>query len=206
VAATTEPGGDVTATAMPTKPLRLPDAYGYTVDDLHAIPDDGRRYELIDGSIIVSPSATLNHNRIARWLANELERSAPDGFVVGTDQSTTIDDFNEPRPDVIVTREEHLERSPFPILGSILVVEVVSPTSGLTDREAKRVLYAKARVPSYWIIDVDRRDSMIRLSELTLAAGDDGQYGYVVNRASGLFRTDAPWPLEIDLDRLGRRR
>jgi Uma2 family endonuclease len=194
----------VTATAMPTRPLRLPDADGYTVDDLHAIPDDGRRYELIDGSIIVSPSATLSHNRIARWLANELERSAPDGFVVGTDQSTTIDDFNEPRPDVIVTREEHLDRSPFPIHGSLLVVEVVSPTSGLTDREAKRVLYAKAGVPSYWLLDVDRSESKIFLSELTLAAGSGGEYGYVVRRASGLFRTGAPWALEIDLGRLGQ--
>ena len=47
----------MTAT-MPTTQLRLPDADGYTVDDLHALPDDGRRYELIDGNVIadVRPS------------------------------------------------------------------------------------------------------------------------------------------------------
>ena len=84
--------------------LAHPSAYGYTVADLHALPDDGRRYELIDGSLIVSPSATIDHNNIARWIANILEESSPPGYAVGTDQSTAIDDHNEPRPDVVVTR------------------------------------------------------------------------------------------------------
>lgn len=46
--------------------LRLPDRSGYTVDDLHALRHDGRRYELIEGSIIVSPSTTLEDSIIAR--------------------------------------------------------------------------------------------------------------------------------------------
>jgi Uma2 family endonuclease len=183
--------------------LRLPDSSGYTVDDLHALPDDGRRYELIDGSIIVSPSPTINHNRIARWIANELERSAPDGFVIGTDQSTSIDRFSEPRPDVVVAREEHADHSPFPIAGALLVVEVVSPTSVLNDREAKRVLYAKAGIPSYWIVEPNQTGAKVVLSELTLVSG--GRYGYAAERVDGTFRTDAPWPVEIDLVALGER-
>ena len=75
--------------------LRLPDPSGYTVDDLHALPDDGRRYELIDGNIIVSPSATVDHNIIARWIANEIEKAAPAGLAVGTDQSATVDRHNQ---------------------------------------------------------------------------------------------------------------
>jgi len=49
--------------------ISVPDVYGYTTADLHALPDDGRRWELIDGSLIVSPSATIDHNTIALWIA-----------------------------------------------------------------------------------------------------------------------------------------
>ena len=111
--------------------LRLPDPSGYTVDDLHALPDDGRRYELMDGSIIVSPWATIDHNVIARWTANEIEKAAPAGLVVGTDQSATVDRHNEPRPDIVVLRSKHLRRTPFPIADAALVVR-----GGLTNFRA----------------------------------------------------------------------
>jgi Uma2 family endonuclease len=166
----------VTATVR-MRPLSPLDARGYTVDDLHALPDDGPRYELIDGSIIVSPSATIDHNTIGRWIANGLEESAPDGYVFGTDQSTTIDDYNEPRPNVVVARTTQLRRTPFPIEHALLVVEVVSPSSVLRDLETKRALYARAGVPSYWLIEPDEEKPTIRLSEMTLAAGTGGRYG-----------------------------
>jgi Uma2 family endonuclease len=197
----------VTATAMPTRPLRLPDSYGYygyTADDLHAIPEDGRRYELIDGSIIVSPSATLDLNNLARWIANELERSAPDRFAIGTDQSANVDEYNEPRPDVVVARVQNLLRSPFPIKDAALVVEVVSPSSSLRDRVTKRALYAAAGVPSYWLIESDDKQPAISLTEFRLDA--DKGYAQAADRVTGTFRTDAPWPLEIDLAALTERR
>ena len=190
----------MTATAMPTTPLRLPDSYGYTVDDLHAIPEDGRRYELIDGSIIVSPSATFGHNNLARWIANELERSASDRFVVGTDQSATIDDYNEPRPDVVVAQVKNVGRSPFPIDDAVLAVEVVSPSSVLRDRETKRALYARAGVPVYWLIEPDDKALKIRLTEFVLGGAED--YVRRGSWESGVVQTDTPWTLEIDLDAL----
>ncbi len=195
----------MTAT-VPMRPLQPLDDHGYTEDHLHALPDDGPRYELIDGSIIVSPSATIDHNKIAWWLAAELEQSVPDDYVVSADQSTTVDDYNEPRPDVVVARVEHLRRTPFPIRDALLVVEVVSPSSVLRDLETKRALYAKAGVPSYWLVEPDEEKPTVRLSELTLAAGSGGQYGYVVRQVTGVFGTDAPWPLTIDLAALTERR
>ena len=185
--------------------LRLPDPSGYTVDDLHALPDDGRRYELIDGSIIVSPSATADHNIIAGWIAMSLWDSLPDRrFLVGTDQSATIDEHNEPRPDVVVARARNLRRSPLPMQDAILAVEVVSPSSGLRDRETKRALYAEAGIPSYWLVEPDEERSTIRLTEFAL--GPDKTYVRVVHRVTGVFRTEAPWPLEIDLAALSARR
>ena len=186
--------------------LGVPDVYGFTTADLHALPEDGRRWELIDGSLIVSPSATLDHNIIARWIAQALEESCPDDdLLVGTDQSATIDEHNEPRPDIIVASAHYLHQSPFPMAGARLVVEVVSPTSVLRDTETKRALYAKAGVPVYWIVAADQEDPTIRLAELRLDEAA-GQYRFVTHYSADVFETEVPWPLTIDLPRFSARR
>ncbi|MFY1674227.1 Uma2 family endonuclease [Plantactinospora sp. WMMB334] len=193
---------------MTAAPIALdrPGPHGYTTADLHALPDDGRRYELIDGSIIVSPSATIDHNTIARWIANILEDSCPsEEYAVGTDQSTTVDAHNEPRPDVVVTRAEHLRRTPFPITDALLVVEVVSPTSALRDTETKRALYARAGVPAYWIVVPEEEKPTISLAELRLDAGSR-KYRYVTHYTTEPFGTAHPWPLRVDLPALTARR
>jgi Uma2 family endonuclease len=185
--------------------MRLPDVSGYTTADLHALPDDGRRWELIDGSLIVSPSATIDHNIIARWIAQVLEDACPDGdHVVGTDQSATIDDHNEPRPDVVVTSAEFLQQSPFPLAGARLVVEVIAPTSVLRDTETKRALYARAGVPAYWIVRPVADEPTISLAELVL--DDDGRYRYATHYTTEIFETKVPWPVRIDLPAMIARR
>ncbi|GAA3743151.1 Uma2 family endonuclease [Plantactinospora mayteni] len=193
---------------MTAAPIALdrPGPHGYTTADLHALPDDGRRYELIDGSIIVSPSATIDHNTIARWIANILEDSNPsDEYAVGTDQSTSVDEHNEPRPDVVVTRAEHLRRTPFPITDALLVVEVVSPTSALRDTETKRALYARAGVPAYWIVVPEEEKPTISLAELVLDQGSR-KYRYVTHYTTEPFATGHPWPVRVDLPALTARR
>ena len=186
--------------------IGLPDINGYTTADLHALPDDGRRWELIDGSLIVSPSATIDHNAIARWIAQILEDSCPgDGLVVGTDQSATIDDHNEPRPDVIVAPAEFLQQTPFPIGGSWLVVEVVSPTSVLRDTEIKRALYAKAGVPAYWIVVPDASKPTISLAELVLDE-PGAEYRFATHYTTEVFETQVPWPIRVDLPQLTAKR
>jgi Uma2 family endonuclease len=192
-------------TAAPLS-LGLPDAYGFTTADLHALPEDGRRWERIDGSLIVSPCATLDHNIIARWIAQVLEEACPDDdLLVGTDQSATIDEHNEPRPDIIVASACHLHQRPFPMAGARLVVEVVSPTSVLRDTETKRALYARAGLPVYWIVAADRDDPTIRIAELRLDEAAR-QYRFVTHYSADVFETDMPWPLTIDLPRLSARR
>jgi Uma2 family endonuclease len=182
---------------------RRPDALGFTVADLHALPEDGLRYELIDGSIIVSPSATMDHNTIARWIANILEEACPsEEWMVSTDQSTTVNDRNEPRPDFVVARVAHIATTPFPIGGTLLVGEVVSPNSALRDTETKKALYARAGVPAYWIVVPDRNRREIALAELRL---DGRQYRYATHYTAEVFRTDHPWPVTVDLPAISRR-
>jgi Uma2 family endonuclease len=186
--------------------IALPDVNGYTTTDLHALPDDGRRWELIDGSLIVSPSATFDHNNIARWIAQIIEDSCPhDDLLVGTDQSTTIDDHNEPRPDIVVASAAFLRTTPFPLEGALLVAEVVSPTSVLRDTETKRALYARAGVPTYWIVVPEADEPAIRLAELALDESD-GSYRYATHYTSDVFETQRPWPVRIDLPSLIARR
>jgi Uma2 family endonuclease len=186
--------------------IRLPDVNGYTAADLHALPDDGRRWELIDGNLIVSPSATIDHNTIAMWIANALWDSIPSNrFVVGTDQSTIIDDRNEPRPDVIVAPADFFQQSPFPIEGAQLVVEVISPTSVLRDTEIKRALYARAGVPAYWIVVPDPHEPTISLAELVRDEAGEG-YRFVTHYTTEPFETRVPWPVRIDLPALTAKR
>jgi Uma2 family endonuclease len=185
--------------------IRLPDANGYTTADLHALPEDGLRWELIDGSLTVSPSATTDHNTIAMWIASALWESSPsDDLMVGLDQSVTIDDHNEPRPDVVVASAEFLQQSPFPLAGARLVVEVISPTSVLRDTETKRALYARAGVPAYWIVRPIADEPTISLGELVL--DDDGRYRYATHYTTDVFETKVPWPVRIDLPAMIARR
>lgn len=180
-----------------------PDANGFTVADLHALPDEGPRYELIDGSLIVSPSATGSHNMIARWIAHELDQYCPTKeWVIGLDQSASIDDRNEPRPDIVVFRTRYMTRSPFPITSASLVAEVVSPHSGRRDKRTKRDLYAESGVAAYWIVEPDEDKGVISLAELRL---DGKVYRDETPSTSDVFETTQPWPVRIDLPAVSRR-
>lgn len=183
-----------------------PSSHGYTTTDLHLLPDDSRRWELIEGSLIASPSGTIDHNAVRSWVANVLCAANPsDDFVIGTGQSATIDDHNEPRPDVIVAPADYLQQSPFPIEGAQLVVEVISPTSVLRDTETKRALYAWAGVPAYWIVVPDADKPTISLAELVLDE-QAGQYSFATHYTTEVFETRTPWPVRVDLPQLIARR
>lgn len=185
---------------------RDPGSQGFTVADLHALPDDGPRYELIDGSIIVSPSATIDHNTIARWIANALDESNPGSrYIVGSDQSATVDDHNEPRPDVVVAHVSVLRETPFPITDLVLAVEVVSPHSVLRDTETKRALYARAGVPSYWIVVPEEHSPTIALAELALDE-KAGRYVYRTQYTTEVFVAETPWPVTLELPKLSAKR
>jgi Uma2 family endonuclease len=180
-----------------------PDANGFTVADLHALPDDGPRYELIDGSLIVSPSATGSHNMIAFWITRELLDSSPTKeWFVGFDLSASIDDRNEPRSDIVVFRTRYMTQTPFPITSASLVAEVVSPHSGRRDKQTKRDLYAEAGVAAYWIIDPDEEKGVLSLAEMRLHGK---AYRDETPPTTDVFETTHPWPVRIDLPELSRR-
>lgn len=143
-----------------------------TYRDYEVLPADGRRYELHDGELSVTPAPGTDHQRavgrLFRLLAEHVEqRALGEVFVSPTDCILT--DTTVVQPDLLyVDAERAASISRRGIEGPpALVGEVLSPTTTGVDRGVKLQLYARHGVPFYWIVDLDRQ----RLEAYDLSAG-----------------------------------
>ena len=140
-------------------PLPTPDSW--TTDLLAALPEDGQRYELVDGALLVSPSPTARHQWIVLALACELRmwlQEQPVGTVYVAPATVPVDRTTEVQPDVFVVPRRGPPAGPWQDLGRpLLVLEVVSPSTARQDRETKRRLYQELGIPEYWVVDPDIR-------------------------------------------------
>jgi Uma2 family endonuclease len=125
----------------------------FTRADLDAMPDDGRRYELLDGSIIVTPSPTPAHQNVTLELAVLLRTSCSAElkvFVAPLDTALPTGDVLE--PDVLVVRRDTITAKD--VTGApLLAVEILSPSTRRRDVGDKLTAYRDAGVPSYWVVD-----------------------------------------------------
>jgi Uma2 family endonuclease len=131
----------------------------YTHSDLLAIPDDGKRREVLDGELLVSPSPKLFHQRIIKRLlaafVRYLERH-PIGEVFLSPLDIIFSELDVLEPDLIFVLNEHRHILQDWIRGvPDLVMEVLSPGSVSMDRGPKLKAYARFGVPEYWIVDPD---------------------------------------------------
>jgi Uma2 family endonuclease len=127
----------------------------FTVADLEDTPDDGRRYEVINGTLVVTPAPFMPHNERGTRIALALAAAAPGAFevcVTGTAGVEVGDDLLI--PDVVVYRSGDYQRN-LPVDAVVLVVEVTSPSNRSNDTVLKLDRYARAGIPHYWIIDPD---------------------------------------------------
>jgi Uma2 family endonuclease len=134
----------------------------WTVDDLLDLPDDGNRYEVIDGELFVTPAPALRHQEamfeLAVLLRNYLrQQRVGHAFVAPAD--VTFSQRRAVQPDVFVTPLVGGRRpEKFSEVGRLLLaVEVLSPNSARADRVAKRTVYREETVGEYWIVDMDAR-------------------------------------------------
>ena len=140
--------------AQPIVETHFPVGRDLTWEDLQTIPDeDYWRYELVDGSLLVSPGPSLIHQRVALRLAILLDANCPEHLEV----LTAPFDFTPQagfvlQPDVLVLDPERSEPQRTHV-APLLAVEVLSPGTRMKDRVLKRAVYAEHGVPSYWIID-----------------------------------------------------
>ena len=147
--------GQMVAPTETTRGLPVSPGAGeeWTVDLLALLPDDGLRYEIIDGPLIVSPSPVPRHQRAIRKLCRILEDNCPDDHEVffapldwQPDRRTSLE------PDLLVVAKDRIGEKNITETPA-LVVEVLSPSSSRYDRVLKSARYAEAGIPQYWIVD-----------------------------------------------------
>lgn len=124
-----------------------------TVEDLEGMPDDGHRYELVDGTLLVTPAPATRHQICVVQLSSALlAASSPEHLVLVAPYDWVVGPRTLFQPDLLVALrsdvgEKRLEKPP------LLVVEVLSPSTRRVDLATKRMAYAEAGVPDYWIVD-----------------------------------------------------
>ncbi|MEP6833741.1 MAG: Uma2 family endonuclease [Gemmatimonas sp.] len=129
---------------------------------LNELPDDGCRYEVIDGELFVTPSPSLVHQHAIAALFRLID---PYTLQLGLDSlfapvAVTFSERREVQPDALVLpkRADGRHATRFSDVGRlILAVEVLSPSTQRVDRQEKRRLYQQEGLPEYWIVDTTAR-------------------------------------------------
>ncbi|HET9138929.1 Uma2 family endonuclease [Actinophytocola sp.] len=177
-------------TAMTTT-SGIPHGRPFTVDDLEAMPDDGNRYELIDGMLIVSPAPSRRHQKVVLQLAIRLDAACPDDLEVLTAPfGVRLSDTTELQPDVLVAPDKDFTDQYLPV-APLLAVEVLSPSSVINDLNNKKAAYARMGVVSYWVVDPQQ-------PRLTVFELVDGRYRQVAEvKGDDAFEAERPFPVRI---------
>lgn len=162
------------------------------LDDLYTTPDDGNRYEILDGAIVMTPPPALAHQSVVARLLVLLDEPArqlglrvwpaPAAWRIGPGQV--------PEPDVIVASVDVMtsravEGPP------VLVIEVLSPSGRGRDLYERRRIYAQGGASCYWIVDPIEPSLMV----LRLASGAYTEEARVVGENA--YETRDPFPVRI---------
>jgi Uma2 family endonuclease len=169
----------------------------WTIADLEALPDDGNRYEISDGSLLVTPPPTFPHLDVQKKLTRLLEMHAPAHLEVWCHGvGVKRGDSAYYIPDVVVFDPASPGGSTSPLEAPAvrLVVEVVSPDYRSRDFVLKRRGYAVAGVPEYWIVDHQART----VSVLTLDDAADEYREWALVRAGRPFVVTRPFAVKLD--------
>jgi Uma2 family endonuclease len=166
-------------------------------EEVASLPDDGRRYEVVDGALVVTPPPTQRHQLVGAVLLKQLLLACPPGWLVVYDWPLPLGTDGRVPDLAVVTADAPVSRpgTAYPAgpehVG--LLVEVVSPSSRKTDRFTKPGEYAEAGVPLFWRVETD--------PDLLLLAHRLGPGGYEqVASVADRGPVPVPWGvLEVDL-------
>jgi len=131
----------------------------WTAEMARALPDDGKRYEVLDGELVVSPAPSMTHQevlyRLFLLVQTYVERHSI-GWTYLSPADIELSAHRLLQPDLfVVPRTEPKPTSWKEVKSLLLVVEAVSPSSARMDRIEKRRIYQSEGVPEYWIVDPD---------------------------------------------------
>jgi Uma2 family endonuclease len=168
-----------------------------TYDDYVSLPDDGKRYEILDGELVVTPSPLIRHQRVSanlQFLLHAYVREHRSGTFLNAPVDVILDRSTVVVPDLVFVRREResiiTERA---IEGAPdLIVEIASKSTARRDRGAKMKLYARFGARHYWIVDPHK--CVLEVREL-------GRRGYrLVARYEGNVPAIAPPFPELRID------
>ena len=133
----------------------------WTREMVLALPDDGNRYELFDGELLVTPAPTGLHQLALLQLYDLVApfvRAHRLGVTMWSPADLSLGGDQFSQPDLFVVPWLPRDRrhwSAFP--DPVLVVEILSPSTERFDRLVKRPRFQHAGIPQYWVVDLDRR-------------------------------------------------
>lgn len=145
--------------SSPSAPAWPPEQGQWTYEDWLRLPDDGFRYEVIDGVLLMAPPPRLDHQDASAELAARMRTYAREnelGKVYAAPTGVRLPNQPVPvQPDILFIRQErqaiigkdYIEGAPD------LIVEILSPSNWLYDRKQKFEIYREAGVAEYWIVD-----------------------------------------------------
>ena len=169
----------------------------YTLAELYDFPDDGQRYELLDGVLHVTPLARRRHQWVVTQIAYRLRQwTDVHGGTVYAGVNVDLAEDTHLEPDVAYARSEDTSGLAFTEPPD-LVVEVSSPSTKRFDLGAKQDRYAADGAAEFWFVDLD--DDLV----LQFLLGEDGQYRPpAVHRRGARFVSAAFSDLVLDVDDL----
>ena len=165
-----------------------------TVDEYHrmiaaGILGEDEHVQLIAGTLVAMTPQGGPHARVIQRLNRMLVRAVGDDLVVRPQLPLTLVDDSEPEPDLAVVRARDAESGERHPRTALLVVEVAGESLSL-DRQAKAVLYARAGIPEYWIVNLGESTVEVRREP------DSGLGTYrtrtVASRGETLIATSVP--------------
>jgi Uma2 family endonuclease len=178
-------------TVMSTAPTFPPPGREMTRTDLERMPDDGRRYELVDGVLIVTPAPRFLHQLFSAGLLTRMTLAVPPQLcVLAAPFDVELAEDTVVQPDLVVARtedfgEQELSGPP------LLAVEILSPSTRSIDLFVKKERLARAGCPRYWIVDADE-------PSITAWSLVEGQYRHdVTARGEEPFSVTEPFRFEV---------
>jgi Uma2 family endonuclease len=175
---------------MPTVDLGPQVDRPLTVADLEELQDEGYRYELDDGVLVVYSAPVVRHQVVVHRLQLLLDGTCPSEFMVIPGTGIEISDIQYRVPDLVIVRAALVSMADRSIMTPPeLVIEVASSSTAAYDRNRKKAVYAEFGIPSYWIVVPDPQRPSITEFRLT-----GGAYAEI-RTATGKewFATDVPF-------------
>ncbi|MGY0501677.1 Uma2 family endonuclease [Nocardia sp. FBN12] len=183
--------------------MPVPHSAEWTAADLDRLPDDGLRYEVLNGQLVVNAAPKPKHQWLIKRLTQVLDACVPADHLVLDGVGVLIGD-DEPIPDLMVVAGSiDWNGRGVPVGQVALAVEVVSRSTTLQDRLVKPVLYAQAGIPTYWRFEINAFKGCLAGEELPVlfayALGTDGEYEQT-HRASAGDPVTLRSPYEVTFD------